>query len=616
MRSFAPSADWLLQAIRVGRPRRLGQVPKAMLLRAMPTAPAAETRENFLQTSLALQSVARQVLALPLQQKTDPHMATFDYIIVGAGSAGCILARRLSDQADVSVLLIEAGGPYRNPFAAMPRGFHRLYRHMKYFWTYPANIEENGTGETWRYGKGLGGSSAVNGMWYMRGMPRDFDQWAAVGGPDWSWHSIERAYQHIESYQEPGAHASRGRDGPLQITQSTYRSPVTEAALLAGQEQGLPFLTDINQPNTDGIGYSQFTINRTGHRGSSYTVFLEPVKSRRNLTILQNTETRRIVIEDGRATGVICEGDSGERLYHAAREVIVCAGAIQSPKLLQLSGIGPADVLRKAHLPVVHPLEAVGENLFDHPTIKIAYELENDKALYQEIKSYRKYLAVLQYFAGLKGFLATSSVPLTALVATDGKRDWPGIQLGIIPLLIEEGRSVGKKPVARPAVMFMGFDLRPKCRGRVRITSSDHRVKPSISIDWQEHDEDRKLYQEINATIRKLARSPALSSFCGTEILPMQIGQRSSGGDAPEVLAKGCSHNGGTCRMGHSGADSVVDAQLRVHGVAGLRVADASIMPAPVSGNTNAIAMVIGWKAVDFILADAARTTASLNAAE
>lgn len=536
-------------------------------------------------------------------------MSEYDYIIVGAGSSGCVLANRLSADPAIRVLLLEAGGANRHPFIAMPAGFMKLAGDPRYYWKFPVRDQLGRGSEMWNYGRGLGGSSAVNGMWYLRGMPRDYDGWRDLGLPEWSWVSMEPCFHWMESYVEPGADASRGRQGALQITRSRYRSPVTAATIEAAKSLGLPELDDINTPNTDGIGWTQHTIDRKGRRASAHSAFVKPLR-RSNLTVRTGAQVARVVIEDGRATGVELLGKRGPKTIRARAEVILSAGVYQSPKLLQLSGIGPGALLAQHGIEVLNDLPAVGRNLTDHQMVAITYDLKADPGLNREYTGWRLYRNALNYFAGRQGLLARVGVPLTILHASDGERSWPDMQLGVGPFAMRSTRErklePGRGPITPdPGIMFAGFHLRPRSRGEVAIASADPLAMPQVDAGWWRDDVDREKAVEMVRILRRLAAAPALSRFVGKERVPGAGIQ--SDGDVIEELKWMMSpglHGTGTCSMGVDRATSVTDGRCRVHGIAGLRVVDCSIMPTTVSGNTNGPAMALGVRAAELILAD------------
>jgi len=530
----------------------------------------------------------------------------YDYIIIGAGSAGCVLASRLSADPKTKVLLLEAGGRDNSLMVKMPAGVGGLIQakgaYNWGFWTEPEpNLENRRL--WWPRGKGLGGSSSINGMIYIRGHARDYDQWRQMGLTGWSYAEVLPYFKRAETFQG-GADAYHGGDGPLYVSKASSKNTIYSSFIEAGVEAGYHRTEDFNGFQQDGFGPYQLTI-KNGQRWSASAAYLRPILDQRpNLTLEIDARTTRILIENGRATGVeFAQGDV-IRQVHADAEVLLSAGAVQSPHILQLSGVGDPDRLAEAGVAVTHALKGVGENLQDHLDIILSWETPNVKAAYSHSTGLSRLTTGLNYMLFGQGFGRQNFLEAGAFLKSRPDLDRPDLQLHCVLAIMKDH---GKQGVPKDGFSIHVCQLRPESRGRVGLASADPFADPAIFANYLATEEDRRALREGFKMVREVAGQKALLAIRGEEVEPGPSVQTDEEIDAfIRKNAETIYHPVGTCRMGAAGDPmAVVDAELKVQGLAGLRVIDASVMPTLVGGNTNAGTIMIAEKAADMILGKA-----------
>ena len=527
-----------------------------------------------------------------------------DYIVVGAGSAGCVLANRLSASGQHSVCLLEAGPPDRSPWIHIPIGYGKTMFHKVLNWGYYTEPDPNMLNRRiyWPRGRTLGGSSAINGLIYIRGQRRDYNDWAAAGNPGWSWDDCLPYFRKLEN-NDLGAGATRGTEGPLNATSIKTPHPLVEGLIGAAGALGLPHVRDFNTGDQEGVGYYQLTT-RNGRRCSTAVAYLRPARGRANLRVETGAHAMAILFEGSRACGVRYRQDGQVRTLRARREVILCAGALQSPQLLQLSGVGPAALLRRFGIGVVRDLPGVGENLQDHLQIRLIYETRRPITTNDQLRTLHGRAAMgLQWLLFRGGPLAVGINQGGLFCRVDPASATPDTQFHFATLSAD---MAGGKVHPFSGCTYSVCQLRPSSRGTVQLRSADPFEAPAMQPNYLSTELDRRMTVAAVKYARRLAATEPLAGLMKREFRP---GPEVQGDD--EILhfcreyGATIFHPSGTAKMGPR-ADplAVVDERLRVHGVSGLRVVDCSIMPTLVSGNTNVPVVMLAERAADFILQD------------
>lgn len=534
-----------------------------------------------------------------MQQATE----SFDYVIVGGGTAGCVLADRLTASGQYTVLMLEAGKAARSLWVEIPAGFSKLLTNPAFNWRFETEPEE-ATGNrviSVPRGKGLGGSTLINGMIYVRGQPQDYDGWAQRGCTGWSFDDVLPYFRKLEDYDGP-ASSTRARGGPLPVSEVAERPAIAEAFISAAESAGYERNRDYNGENQDGFGYYQVN-QRRGRRVSAAAAYLQPAFSRPNLSVRTGMHVTRITLEDGRATGVVAQAGGEAFTFRARREVILTAGAAQTPQLMELSGLGDPKVLQPLGIEVAHALPGVGANYIDHFCTRMNWRVKLPVTLNEQTRGLKLGLAVTRYFATRSGILTLGTGLVHGFVRTRPGLEGPDVQYFFIHA--SYANAAERKLDRLPGMTIGVTQLRPESRGTIHSKSPDPFAAPAIRPNFLATEEDRRAIVEGMKIARRIVEEAPMDRFREGELTPgAECRTDAEWLDFARRDGQTIYHICGTCRMG-TDEFAVTDPSLKVHGIDGLRIADASIMPTMVSGNTQAAVFMIAEKAADLILHEA-----------